>query len=175
MSDPASLQNLHDVIEPAATGFWPPAHGVWIFVGLALLWTVVGGVIAWSRYRQNAYRRAGMRELDEIRAGLRTRGGEKTAILAVSVLLKRVALTAFPREQVASLSGKKWLSFLDATMAGGQFATVGKILSEGVYHPAGGDIDIPTRHVEELCDLAARWIQAHRSVLNGNGSELQSK
>jgi len=164
MSDPASLKNLHDVIEPAATGFWPPADGVWIFIGLALLWAMVGGAIAWSRYRQNAYRRAGMRELVKIRDGLRAQGGEKTAVPAVSVLLKRVALSAFPREQVAALSGEKWLSFLDATMAGGHFATTGKLFSEGIYQPAGGAMEISARRGEELCDLAGRWIQGHQSV-----------
>jgi len=166
MADPASLQNLHDVIEPAAVGFWPPADGVWIFVGLALLWALVGGVIAWFRYRQNAYRRAGMRELVKIRAGLGAQGGEKSAVLAVSVLLKRVALTAYSREKVASLSGEKWLSFLDATMTGGQFATTGKLLSEGIYQPVGGVKEISTRHVEKLCTLAGKWIQEHPSVLD---------
>jgi hypothetical protein len=175
MADPASLQNLHDVIKPAAVGFWPPADGVWIFVGLALLWALVGGVIVWFRYRQNAYRRKGMRELVKIRAGLGAQNGEKSAVLAVSVLLKRVALTAYSREKVASLSGEKWLSFLDETMTGGQFAKTGKLLSEGIYQPAGGAMEISTRHVEELCVLAGKWIREHPSVLPKKDDEHPSE
>ena len=89
-----SLSNLRDIIVPDAPPIWPPAPGIWVALGI-----VVGIVllIVWRLYKarkRNAYRRAGLQLLS----------GTET-VHDVSVLLKRVALAAFPREQVASLYG----------------------------------------------------------------------
>ena len=70
MPDPGSLQNLKDIVEPAAIGFWPPAAGVWTILLLLLLWTSVGVFFLWLRWRRNTYRRAGLQELSKIRQKL---------------------------------------------------------------------------------------------------------
>ena len=165
MPDPASLQNLKDIVEPAAVGFWPPAPGVWLLLALALLWSGFGVALGWLRWRQDAYRRAGVRELLTIRGRLEAEG-PKEAIHELAVLLKRVALTAFPRDRVASISGDNWLAFLDATMRGGTFAGAsGKLLTDSLYRSTGVSFEISHQQVEELFERAGTWIKRHRSTL----------
>ena len=170
MADPASLQNLQDIIEPGAVGFWPPAPGFWLLLALALIWGSAGAVLIWLRWRQNAYRRVGLQELQTIH---NNRQNDKPlhAIQELATLLKRVALSAFPREQVAALSGEDWLDFLDATMDGGSFfSDQGKLLVESLYQPVGFAEKASERQLEELFSLSAAWIKGHKVL----GSTLQT-
>ena len=103
MSDPADLSNLRDIVVP------PPCRsgrrrraGGWSArpASVAAGFAVVAAVRHWQR---NAYRREALRALE-------TADGRD-----ISAILKRAALAAFPREQVASLNGAAWLAFLDRT------------------------------------------------------------
>ena len=165
MADPASLQNLKDIIEPAAVRFWPPAPGVWLVVALVLIWAAAGVALGGCRWRQNAYRRAGLRELGRIRRHLSRPEGTKAAVAALSALLKRVALTAFPREKVAALSGDRWLAFLDASMPGGGFCSPpGNLLAESPYRPVDYSLNVSDLQVDDLFHLAEVWIQRHKTT-----------
>jgi hypothetical protein len=74
-------------------------------------------------------------ELDRLQqAGLQG----PTLIAAVSALLKRVALSRYPRTEVAALTGADWLAFLDRSGGNGGFAKgPGRALADGAYAPAG--------------------------------------
>ncbi|CAH1656137.1 conserved hypothetical protein [Hyphomicrobiales bacterium] len=108
--DPADLANLRDIVLPSAIPYWPPAAGWWILavVLLACLAILVARMIA--RYRHDAYRRAALRELRAIGPA-----ADAVRAQATSAVLKRAALVAFPRENVAALTGEQWLRFLDHT------------------------------------------------------------
>jgi len=161
--DPGSLARLHDIVEPAPVSAWPLAPGAQALVALALVWMAAGCFLWWRRRRANAYRRVAVRELARLRPSLRepsTRGG---ALLELAVLLKRVALAAYPREQVASLTGDAWIRFLDGTVRGSPFAgRPGELLAripsapEAVVAEAGED------EMKALERSAARWIRHHR-------------
>ena len=62
-SDPASLDNLRDIVVPPSVPWWPPAPGWWVVFALL---TLAIAVFAWRRWRAwhaNAYRREALREL----------------------------------------------------------------------------------------------------------------
>ena len=56
----------------------------------------------WRHYRRQAYRRQGLRQLEELRAQLESGGDSAAYAQSVNALLKAVALRAFPQRQVAS-------------------------------------------------------------------------
>ena len=123
--------------------------------------------------RQGAAGRAALRELATLRAQLPAGLDRRNFAAALSVLLRRLALTRFPRERVAGLSGAAWLAFLDATGGGGAFARgPGLVLAELPYQAPGRDPGRPgTRHeagphaawdAQALADLAERWIRTNR-------------
>jgi len=133
-----SLSNLRDIVVPDAPPFWPPAAGLWVALGLVALVLLFAGWRVYTARRRNAYRRAGLLLL----------GDAKTAH-DVSVVMKRVALAAFPREQVASLYGEEWVAFLRETCPRGQFP-------ETVTTDTAAESDRP------LVELAGTWIRHHR-------------
>jgi len=95
-------------------------------------------------YRVNAYRRAALKE---IRAA-----GESPAMRAD--ILRRTALAAYPRSDVAGLHGEEWLAFLDASYRGSQFRSgVGRVLATAAYRPA--------QPVEGLQSAAVSWVRGH--------------
>ena len=110
MDKPLSLAGLHDIVLPEAPPLWPPAAGFWVLFFLAIVLAVSAAHYSLQKRRRDAYRRAGLVELERVRT-----------VHDVSVILKRVALAAWPRGQVASLYGREWARFLNAHCRGCHF------------------------------------------------------
>lgn len=146
MNDVAtSLDNLRDIFEPAPVPWWPLAPGWWALIVVLASIGVVVLVKAAVRWQSNAYRRAALRAL-----ALADNDAE------VAQILKRTALSAFPREQVASLNGRQWHQWLEQT--GGQplSGSVAVRLSEGVFAPGKSEKS------PALQAFVATWIRTHQ-------------
>mgnify|MGYP003677200579 CR=1 FL=1 len=131
---------------PAPVSMWPQTAG-WIWVALGLL--IVGGLAIWkvAAWRQaTAYRRAAIKELHL--------AGDDPA--AIATVLRRTALSGFPREAVAGLYGSAWLAFLDGVAEHVQFAgsEAGAVLTKAPYTPQSPHKDLPA--------MAETWIRTHR-------------
>jgi hypothetical protein len=162
--DPYSLDNLRDIVEPASIPWWPPAPGVWLLLALVVVWLVAVLGLWWVRWRRQAYRRAGLRELREIAARLDAAPERATALVDLAALLKRVALVAYAREQVAALSGDAWLAFLDRTGGTARFTRgPGAVLAEVSGRPSLA-ATLDTAQVAALVATAQDWIQWHREL-----------
>ena len=142
--------DLRDLHAPSAPSAWPPAFGWWL---LALLIVAALGWIGrrgWRHWRRAQRRERILRELDRLSAT----PCDPVLISAVSALLKRVALSRFPRLDVAALTGAEWLAFLDRTGGDGGFRHgVGRVLADGAYAPVL-DCD-----AEALLRLARVWLR----------------
>lgn len=137
MDEKHSLDNLRDIVLPNPPPLWPPAPEVWLLIAIIVLAAIIL-FYQWRQVRQrNAYRRAGLALLDGV-----------STVHDVSVILKRVALAVFPREQVASLYGEEWADFLKQTYASRDFSM---IVQAGPDEPASG----------KVIRLAAAWIRHH--------------
>ncbi len=156
-----SLDRLHDLVVPAAVPWWPPAPGwYWLlaFVLLVSLTLLIRGVICWQH---NRYRREALSELTHLKARLRIPAERATALLALSGLLKRTALTAFPREQVATLTGIPWFEFLDRTGRGTAFSEgLGARLENAIFDPRTV-VALDEPKLEELTAVIRHWIKHH--------------
>jgi hypothetical protein len=150
----AELRGYH---WPDPVGWWPPAPGWWLLalVVLALL-TLLGWWVL-CIWRRGAAARAALVELAALNAAYARDGDSAALARGLSRLLRRFALTRFPRRTVAGLSGEAWLAFLDAQGGGGRFrAGPGRLLVEAPYRPPG---DLAG---DELVTLVAAWIRYHR-------------
>ncbi len=132
---------------------WAPDAPGWTcvmgFLGIYVLYKLYAML---RHYQSNAYRRAALKQLSEITNS----HGE---IAKLPVLLKRTALYAYPREQVASLIGKHWESWLDAHCKGSDFSTRHQgILSTLAYSPK--TLVEPTQ-LSALCGSIEFWIKNH--------------
>ena len=139
------LQKLEPIPEPAPLSLWPQTAG-WIWLGLFLLILLILGVRRWLQCRRaNAYRRAALAEIDS--------AGKDPVVIAT--ILRRTALAAFPREQVAALHGESWLQFLDRSYGGQGFTQgPGRALTIAPYRE---DAD-----AAGLQPLVIEWIKQHR-------------
>ncbi len=151
--NPDPLAQLRGYHLPEPVSWWPPAPGWWL---LALLLSVAIGATLWlllAYRRSNAARRTARRELQALKSTHAAGGDDATLIRGLSRLLRRFALTRFPREQVAGLTGEAWLRFLDRYAADRAFTQgVGRALVEAPYRP---DTPLPA---SELTALIERWI-----------------
>jgi uncharacterized protein DUF4381 len=111
--DRYSLGNLRDIFIPEPPPLWPPAPGVWVALGMIFVVLLLVGWYVYSVRKRNAYRQAGLALLQNA-----------ATAHDVVVVVKRVALAVFPREQVASLYGEDWIAFLDESCPGSHFTAM---------------------------------------------------
>jgi Ca-activated chloride channel family protein len=146
--------NLVDLIGQLAEPAQPPAVSMvpqtvgWVVLAVIVLflltWLVWRGVRSWQT---NAYRRIALAELQ-------LAGDDPAAIAAI---LRRTALAAWPRTQVASLVGDDWLAFLDRSGGEDEFSSaMGQAMLKAPYRPGR------TGPVAGLKKSAGCWIRRHR-------------
>ena len=138
MNSQDPLAKLHPLRVPADIGWWPLAPGWWILIGCAVLLLAVLAY-RWHKHRQrNAYRRTALRQLETIMDTT-----EHSIWLGqINALLKSVAVHAFPRRDIAALSGARWLEFLNNSCGKSSKQIVFPAeFAEGVYTAAPPVVD----------------------------------
>ena len=81
----------------------------------------------------------------------------------MATLLQRAALTAYPREAVASLTGPAWLAFLDRTGRTTAFTTgPGPWLERVAYDPRSAS-GLTPEDVGQLARIVRGWLARHRT------------
>lgn len=163
-ADATSLENLFDIVMPAPVPWWPLAPGWFVVGGMALVLVLWAAWRVWKSWRAAAYRRAALAEWRQLKTRAADPGQREAALRHLPELVKRTALAAFPREQVARLSGTEWLRFLDRAGHTDAFTHGrGRVLSELAYDPhATAQLD--TAAVEELFSVIRRWIAGHATT-----------
>lgn len=174
--DPASLANLHDIVVPEPVSLWPLAPG---WYGLA--WVFLVALVCWAgwrlrQWRLNRYRRVALAELEQLEAAAYDPSRRIAVLGELPTLVKRVALAAWPRETVASLSGPSLLAFLDDTGRTQAFQVgPGKVLPALAYDVRMAAA-LDDEHIASLFDAVRGWVKRHAapSPLHGdNESRMQ--
>ncbi len=125
---------LRDIHLPDPLGWWPLAPGWWLLVLLML------AVIAWLFWRWRQQQR-GEHALDVALHELGYLQGKhgnntKALLRELSVLLRRVAISQYGRQQVAGLTGDAWVKFLDDKAGKPLFGSkLAHLLTEIPYRP----------------------------------------
>lgn len=146
------IENLVDLIdgliEPSEPAPVPLTPETW---GWAALAVIAVAVIAWlvrsqiAHRRVNAYRRAALAEL-----------AEATTAAQVATILRRAALAAWPRKDVAGLTGAEWITFLDRTGAEDLPEAAERELVTALWQGGGAEASPEFRRAAE------GWLRTHR-------------
>jgi hypothetical protein len=146
---PQLLDRMHPLASPEPVSWLPGTDGWWAVLVWALLLAVTWGFKVAEYRRLNRYRREALAELTAIIAA---RG--ETDAADISRLIKRTALTVYPRIEVASLYGDAWADFLVKT---GQkdpvISATAADIAKAAYRPGV--------EVSKIAAGAERWIRRH--------------
>lgn len=168
MNSTDPLSQLRDIHLPDPVGLWPLAWGWWLLIALFAI-ALMAGLYHWRRHqRQRRYRRQAKAELESAYRDYRDNGDTSRYLQNLSLTLRRAALTAFPRSQVAGLKGEAWLEFLDQSLPGSQTPFTqgeGRVLALGPYQPK------PQANVKALHRLAKDWIENHSAKAKAASSK----
>nr|WP_086939546.1 DUF4381 domain-containing protein [Thaumasiovibrio occultus] len=136
---------------PVAPSLWPLPPMAWLT--LALFIVVIAAITwAWVRhYQKNRYRHEALQLLKQL--------SSQPNMVELNRLLRRVALSAFSRPQVANLTGKVWLDWLDSQLASPQFQPMSSWWDSALYQGYQ-----PTEQEWAQASAAAQhWIRNVRS------------
>ena len=151
---PQLLELMHGLVMPEPVEWLPQTPGWWIVLGWIL---AVLLLLAWQfarRRQRNRYRRDALAELSSIAA--RTELGPAESAQHIAALLKRTALAAYPRDDVAALYGADWARFIKESAGNDPYiADAADKLAAAAYRP---DAD-----GSALARPARRWIRLHRA------------
>lgn len=155
--DPLAGLRAYHLPEPPS--WWPPAPGWWVLAALIVLGALLVLLYLRRRRRCRGAARQAMYELQQLRRGWRQHADGAASARALSRLLRRFAMAAFPRRDVAALTGERWLRFLDQQGGQGRFVDgPGRWLIEAPYRPAmPGSVD-------EVATLVEDWIRHNQDV-----------
>lgn len=164
------LTNLHELSLPAAISSLPNGPLWWALVVIGI-WFL--GHALWQRYVHwcdQLYRRQALSQLSELQALWQQPTSRVQASRELVTLLKRVALTAWPRVDVAAKVGAAWLDFLTRTT---KLSTVPPtILGELAYLTESQLQQITTEQWQESIAWVQDWIREHETALVDNSTEV---
>lgn len=159
----AALEKLVDIAVPAPVSWVPQTWG-WAALGVMLLALAAWAIARWHKRREaNRYRTEALAELDRIEAHLDDAAGRARALAEIPSLLKRVALAAWPRREVAALSGGPWVAFLREHGGGRGFPeTAARLLDDAEYRPRQALGAMGPEEARAFARAARAWIEGHR-------------
>lgn len=107
---------LRDLHLPEPVGLWPLAPGWWVLIALSLALAGWGLWRLFLRWRRGSARRAALAELARLDRAYAEDGDAAALVRGLSSLTRRAMLAYAPRQQVAGLTGREWLAWLDRGM-----------------------------------------------------------
>jgi hypothetical protein len=155
-----ALDDFIEVVSPAAVSWLPQTSGWW-WLSAALLLTLLN--YGWKRLRawyRDRYRREAVQRLQQLLPA----AGEPELVSQVNKLLKLTAITAYSREQVASLSGQEWVDFLQRQTTEPLFSPEqGQTLATGAYRVK----TLEAGNGRALIAASLAWVQGHQATQHG--------
>jgi hypothetical protein len=153
-----ALGDFVEVVSPAAINWLPQTIGWW-WLGAFLLALTLRKL--WQRLRhwyRNRYRREGLQRLQSL-----TTEEPAEKLREVNKLLKLVAMAAYSRERVASLSGPDWAEFLNRQCPAPAFSAAQcQALAGDIYRPD----NIDSAALSALIEASGNWVREHQETLD---------
>lgn len=150
MAELTYLRQLRDIHLPPKVSIWPLAWGFWLLILLLVLAFFAYHFLKpyWIAYRT---KRVYLRKIEALEKNLNCQ-----SLTDLALLLKQAALLNYPREQVASLYGEKWLEFLGKGAKNIRLEDVKVFFSEALYQPNQA-LDL-----KPAFKLAKSWLKQQR-------------
>ncbi len=149
---------LRDIHIPDPIGWWPPAIGWWL---LFLLIPISLALMFWMYKRIT--RKTTVKSANKLLQSIRQNPdfSDYQKLCELSILIRRTAISTYPRVETASLTGSQWLALLDRNLPDKAFSEgPGILIIDAPYQkPENKDFDI-----DAIFALTERWIKSLKGV-----------
>ena len=173
--DSQEVLQLRDIHLPGAPDFWPPALGWW------LLFSIIFFVSFWALLKTKKYKQSKKQHqvlfnrVTELEDQLRKDLSNET-LAEFNILLRQLAVTYYPRAEIASLTGGDWLHFLDQSGKTDEFSRgAGRILIDAPYQSG----QLQNLNIDEFIPLIRGWVskvtKEHLKQKSGNKMDADFK
>ena len=159
----SKLTGIQEITLPESISYFPHTIGWKI---LLVVIVIVALVLGYNRYRHwqaNRYRTFALDRLAEIEREVRVPETRLRALSDLPVLVKQTALQAFPRDEIAQLSGDRWLEFLDRSGNTRDFSQgEGQLLPQLAYQSSSALTNLSEQRISNLIISIRQWIKNHQ-------------
>jgi hypothetical protein len=148
------------LIEPAPVPFTFDAPGWYVVGAIAALLILFFVFLLIRHYRLNLYRRHALAQLSAIEKDFSAAGTFDIMVYQADLLVKRIAMARYGRQNVSGLRGNEWISFINNKWREKSFdCTDGQLLTQKIYqstHPVSVD------EASLFLQKTRRWIKRHK-------------
>ncbi|MSR17139.1 MAG: DUF4381 domain-containing protein [Methylococcaceae bacterium] len=147
---------LRDIHLPEAIGWFPPAIGWWLLIIFVPIISYLVIVLL-----QRFFQKTAVKEAKKLLKQLQTNNvlTPLEKVIELSGLLRRVAMSSDSETNIAGLTGRVWLDYLDSSLKDTPFKNgIGHCLVDTPYQKElPPDVDLAA-----LFDLAKMWLNAQK-------------
>ena len=120
--------------------------------------SLIASALVYRRVRRHRLlKRTVLAELAAIRQRYQQDGDAIELVQALSALMRRASISFYQRSDTASLTGDRWLRYLDSTAERKDFERGdGKILATAPYLPLNTRLDV---NADDLLTLCEEWLR----------------
>ena len=154
--------NLSPVIAPDAPTWWPLAWGWWALIIAALiLISLVFFIVKRRKNNQQAKQEA-------LSYFTNSQSSDRLSPSEAQRILRQAALSYFPREKVAGLTGDDWLKFLDTQLKKPLFVEKQSQWQQSLYQDPTSMNDDLRKVQQQLVNDCETWIRKALPPKRGN-------
>ncbi|WP_372385732.1 DUF4381 domain-containing protein [Vibrio sp. BS-M-Sm-2] len=154
--------DLSPAIAPDAPTWWPLAWGWWAVIVIAITLIALVFFIVKRRKNNQLPKQEALSYFSNRQSSNRLSPSEAQRIL------RQAALSYFPREKVAGLSGDNWLAFLDAQLAKPLFSVKQSQWQQALYQDASLMTDEQKKAQQQLVNDCETWLRKALPPKRGN-------
>ena len=161
---------IRDIHLPDNVDWWPIAPGWW----LLFLLTLFAILLVYKKFKKSSNNQTPESEKNNktitnalnLLNEINSIDNNKQAIIKISILLRRTAMSLYGRENVAGLTGAQWLNFLDNKGATTDFSDgSGQVLIQQPYKK------LTHYNRKQVVSITKQWLQAQVKSSDDNNLE----
>ncbi|WP_052879161.1 DUF4381 domain-containing protein [Vibrio coralliirubri] len=145
--------DLSPVIAPNAPTWWPLAWGWWAVIITAI------ALIALVFFIVNKRQKSQYAKNEALACFRDSQPSNTLSPSAAQDIVRQAALSYFPRDKVAGLSGDDWLAFLDAQLAKPLFAAKQSQWQQALYQDTALMSDEQKKAQQQLVNDCETWLR----------------
>ena len=168
------IHGIEEVYLPASIAWWPHTLGWKVLLVCLVCWLGLVVIRAYGKWQGNRYRRQALLQLAAIRqsqasfkqhpdGSAQYKLAKQNALKQLPALLKLTALHAYPRNEVAQLSGEVWLRYLNECCASPCFDSSSGALLLAIDYQAATKWQADHAQTDALFSACQQWLQQHRT------------